>query len=78
VLHGQFPSRNRVGQAMADLFGCAPSPGALSSVTLFKSVAATLACMRHNRTRIPFSSASHAEARSSKVALRPLIATLKL
>ena len=31
--HGQFLSRNRVGQAMADLFGCAPSPGALASMT---------------------------------------------
>jgi transposase len=31
--HGQFLSRNRAGQAMADLFGCAPSPGALASMT---------------------------------------------
>ncbi len=31
--HGQFLSRNRVGQAMADLFGCAPSPGTLASMT---------------------------------------------
>jgi transposase len=31
--HGQFLSRGRAGQAMADLFGCAPSPGALASMT---------------------------------------------
>ena len=31
--HGQFLSRNRAVQAMADLFGCAPSPGALASAT---------------------------------------------
>jgi transposase len=31
--HGQFLSRNRAGQAMADLFGCAPSPGAIASMT---------------------------------------------
>jgi transposase len=31
--HGQFLSRNRAGQAMADLFGCFPSPGALASMT---------------------------------------------
>jgi transposase len=31
--HGQFMSRDRACQAMADLFGCAPSPGALASMT---------------------------------------------
>jgi transposase len=31
--HGQFMSRNRACQAMADLFGCAPSPGALAAMT---------------------------------------------
>jgi transposase len=31
--HGQFLSRHRVGQAMADLFGCFPSPGTLSTMT---------------------------------------------
>jgi hypothetical protein len=31
--HGQFLSRDRACQAMADLFGCAPSPGALASMT---------------------------------------------
>ena len=30
--HGQFMSRDRACQAMADLFGCAPSPGALASM----------------------------------------------
>ena len=30
--HGQFLSRDRACQAMADLFGCAPSPGALASM----------------------------------------------
>jgi transposase len=30
--HGQFMSRNRACQAMADLFGCAPSPGALAAM----------------------------------------------
>jgi transposase len=28
--HGQFLSRDRACAAMADLFGCAPSPGALA------------------------------------------------
>jgi transposase len=31
--HGQFLSRDRACQAMADLFGCAPSPGSLASMT---------------------------------------------
>jgi transposase len=31
--HGQFMSRDRACQAMADLFGCAPSPGALAAMT---------------------------------------------
>jgi transposase len=31
--HGQFLSRGRACQAMADLFGCAPSPGAVASMT---------------------------------------------
>ena len=31
--HGQFLSRDRAGQAMADLFGCAPSPGAVAAMT---------------------------------------------
>jgi transposase len=39
--HGQFLSRNRAGQAMADLFGCAPSPGALASMT--RTIAAAVA-----------------------------------
>jgi transposase len=30
--HGQFLSRDRACTAMADLFGCAPSPGALASM----------------------------------------------
>lgn len=30
--HGQFLSRDRAVRAMADLFGCAPSPGALASM----------------------------------------------
>jgi transposase len=31
--HGQFLSRDRACAAMADLFGCAPSPGSLASMT---------------------------------------------
>ena len=31
--HGQLLSRGRACQAMADLFGCAPSPGAVASMT---------------------------------------------
>jgi len=31
--HGQFLSRARAGQAMADLFGIAPSPGSIASMT---------------------------------------------
>ena len=31
--HGQFLSRARAGQAMADLFGCAPSAGAIAAMT---------------------------------------------
>jgi transposase len=31
--HGQFLSRDRACQAMADLFGCAPSPGSLASMS---------------------------------------------
>jgi transposase len=46
--HGQFLSRNRVGQAMADLFGCAPSPGVLSSMTgkIARAVAPALDVIR--------------------------------
>ena len=29
--HGQFLSRDRACQALSDLFGCAPSPGALAA-----------------------------------------------
>ena len=29
--HGQFPSRDRACRALGELFGCAPSPGALAS-----------------------------------------------
>ena len=31
--HGQFLSRDRACAAMADMFGCAPSPGALAAMT---------------------------------------------
>ena len=31
--HGQFLSRDRAGTALADMFGCAPSPGALAAMT---------------------------------------------
>ena len=31
--HGQFLSRDRAGAALADIFGCAPSPGALAAMT---------------------------------------------
>jgi len=31
--HGQFLSRDRAAAAMADMFGCAPSPGALAAMT---------------------------------------------
>ena len=31
--HGQFLSRDRARSAMADMFGCAPSPGALASMS---------------------------------------------
>jgi transposase len=31
--HGQFLSRDRAGAALADMFGCAPSPGALAAMT---------------------------------------------
>jgi hypothetical protein len=30
--HGQFLSRSRAGLAMADPFGCSPSPGAIASM----------------------------------------------
>ena len=39
--HGQFLSRDRACQAMADLFGCAPSPGALAAMT--RRIAAAVA-----------------------------------
>jgi transposase len=29
--HGQFLSRDRACQALAELFGCAPAPGALAA-----------------------------------------------
>jgi transposase len=46
--HGQFLSRNRACQAMADLFGCAPSPGALASMTrkIASAVAPVLEAVR--------------------------------
>jgi transposase len=46
--HGQFMSRDRACQAMADLFGCAPSPGALASMTrkIASSVAPALDAVR--------------------------------
>ena len=31
--HGQFLSRDRACAAMAEMFGCAPSPGALAAMT---------------------------------------------
>jgi transposase len=39
--HGQFLSRDRACQAMADLFGCAPSPGAVAAMT--RKIAAAVA-----------------------------------
>ena len=30
--HGQFLSRDRACRALAELFGCAPSPGALAAM----------------------------------------------
>ena len=39
--HGQFLSRDRACQAMADMFGCAPSPGALAAMT--KKIAGLIA-----------------------------------
>lgn len=51
--HGQFLSRDRACQALSDLFGCAPSPGALASmarkaagvvVPALDAVRGTLAC----------------------------------
>jgi transposase len=39
--HGQFLSRDRACRALADLFGCAPSPGALASMA--KKAAALVA-----------------------------------
>jgi len=36
--HGQFLSRDRACQALADMFGCAPSPGAIAAMT--KKIAA--------------------------------------
>jgi transposase len=39
VWHGQFLSRDRACAAMADMFGCAPSPGALAAMTI--KIAAT-------------------------------------
>jgi len=46
--HGQFLSRDRAGQAMADLFGCAPSPGALAAMTgkIARAVAPALDVIR--------------------------------
>ena len=39
--HGQLFSRDRACQAMADMFGCAPSPGALAAMT--KKIAGLIA-----------------------------------
>jgi transposase len=39
--HGQFLSRDRACAAMADMFGCAPSPGALATMT--KKIAGLIA-----------------------------------
>ena len=39
--HGQFLSRDRACAAMADMFGCAPSPGALAAMT--KKIAGLIA-----------------------------------
>ena len=39
--HGQFLSRDRARAAMADMFGCAPSPGALAVMT--KKIAGLIA-----------------------------------
>ena len=46
--HGQFLSRGRAGQAMADLFGCSPSPGAIASMSrrIAGAVAPSVAAVR--------------------------------
>jgi len=40
LLHGQFLSQDRACAALADLFGCAPSPGALASMARKAAAAA--------------------------------------
>jgi transposase len=58
--HGQLLSRNRACAAMADLFGCAPSPGALASMTSTRAVTPALDVIR---TAVP--------ARASRTSTRP-------
>jgi transposase len=68
--HGQFLSRNRACQAMADLFGCAPSPGALASVT--RKIAAVVApALDAVRGALAGSGVAHFDETGFRVAGRP-------
>jgi transposase len=67
--HGQFLSRNRVGQAMADLFGCAPSPGTLSCMNM-KIAAAVAPALDVVRTALAGAGVAHFDETGFRVAGR--------
>ncbi len=67
--HGQFMSRNRACQVMADLFGCAPSPGAMAAMTrrIADAVAPAVDAVRDALAAVPV---AHFEETGFRVAGR--------
>lgn len=65
--HGQFLSRDRARAAMADLFGCAPSPGALASMTR-KTAAAVAPVLDVIRTGLAGAGVAHFDETGFRVA----------
>ncbi len=65
--HGQFLSRDRACAAMADLFGCAPSPGALAAMT-GKIAGAVVPALDAARTALAAAGVAHFDETGFRVA----------
>ena len=75
--HGQFLSRDRACTAMADLFGCAPSPGTLASMT--RKIAGAIApALDAVRDALAAAGAAHFDETGFRVAGRPGLGPLRL
>ena len=68
--HGRFLSRDRACAAMADLFGCAPSPGSLASMTR-KIAAAAAPAADAVRVALDGARVAHFDETGFRVAGRP-------